>query len=198
MRSCVRRGLNKKAASELLIEAIVDANPAKENGPTRAQRIDRAEALLLGRPPRRGVDQFDDDEILRRVAKRYFEQWREYPDREIEVAPIAKSVLDEVELRRKAKPHPGNGSSRKPPEHDLNSAVRRIVRKFNRDRDRLLASVTHDPQWDPPEVYLDLLSVIDTLKRLGANANPDTVRSRLRRKEWSESPANESGAKAGE
>ena len=180
-----QKGFEQKSAFRLLIEAIVDANPGKEGVPTRGQRIDRAEALLLGQRPRPGVDRFDDDQVLREVAKRYFEQWREYPDREIEVAPIAKSVLNEFEIRRHTKSQPANEHPRRPLEHDINSAVRRIVRKFNRDRDRLLASVTHDPRWDPPETYLHVLSVIDTLKRLGVNANSDTVLSRLHRKKGS-------------
>jgi len=179
-----QKGFEQKNAFRLLIEAIVDANPREEDGPTRAQRIDRAEALLLGRPLRPGVDEFDDDEVLRLVAKRYFEQWHEYSDREIEVAPIAKTILNEFDL----------GSR----EHNINSAVRRIVRKFRRDRDRLLASVTHDPRWDPPQVYLDLFSIIGTLKRLGVKATPDALLSRMNRKEWSQSPANKSGAKGGE
>jgi hypothetical protein len=149
-----QNGFERKSAFRLLTEAIVDANPGEKDGPTRAQRIDRAEALLLGRRPRPGVDQFDDDEVLRLVAKRYFEQWHEHPDREIEVAPIAKSVLNDFELRRDAKSQPGNEHPRRSREHDTNSAVRRIVRKFKLDRDRLLASVTHDPRWDPPRSIL--------------------------------------------
>jgi len=58
--------------------------------------------------------------------------------------------------------------------------------------------VTHDPRWDPPQVYLDLFSIIGTLKRLGVKATPDALLSRMNRKEWSQSPANKSGAKGGE
>jgi hypothetical protein len=190
-----QKGFEQKSAFRLLLEAIVDGNPSEQDGPTRAQRIDRAEALLLGRAQRPGVDQYDDDEVLRLVAKLYFEQWVEYRDREIEVAPIAKSVLIEFELQRSTKSQPGNQRPRRPLEHDINSAVRRIVRKFKRDRDRLLASVTYEPRSDPPEIYLALLSIIDVLKRLGVKATSETLLSRLNRKEWSQSLVNESGAR---
>jgi hypothetical protein len=193
-----QKGFEQKGAFRLLLEAIVDGNPGEQDGPTRAQRIDGVEALLLGTAQRPGVDQFDDDEVLRLVAKLYFEQWVEYPDREIEAAPIAKFVLSEFDLQRSTKSQPANQHPRRPLEHDINSAVRRIVRKFKNDRDRLLASVTHDPRWDPPKIYLDLLSIIDTLNGFGIKANSDVLRSRLDRKEWSQNLAIESVAEARE
>jgi hypothetical protein len=171
------KGYELKSAFRLLLEAIVDANPDK-SGRTRAQRIDGAEALLLGTPKRRGVDPIDDDEILRVVARRYYEQWLENPEIEIEVAPIVETRLKELEL----------GPEGHPTDRYRTSAVRRIVRTFKSDRDRLLASVTNDPRWDPPSLYLDLLSIIDTLKRLGVKAIPAKLLDRMNRKEWEQKP----------
>jgi len=147
-------GYEPESALQLIIGAIVDAHP-DTTGRTRSQRIDAAEAELLGFKRQRGNDSSDDEDILRAVGRRYFRKWLEDSEHEIEVGPIVREVLAEA----KAEGWVTKGTE--------DNAVRRIRRKFVADRDCILARATSELKWNLPQFHARLLRIFEELKDLG-------------------------------
>jgi hypothetical protein len=84
------------------------------------------------------------------------------------VGPIVKAVLtDPLFLQQRRN------------NVELSSEVRRLQRKFDKERDRILSRVTSDPRWELPEFYRRILRIISDLKALGIDADDSALRSRI-------------------
>lgn len=160
------RGYEPESALRLILGAIVDAHPVADS-PTRSERIDLAEATLLGSAQKRGNDPHDDEGFLRELGRRYFRRWLEDPDHEIEVAPIAREILAEAKA---------SGLIAKVV---VEGDFRRLQRKFAADRDRILARATAELKWDLPEFHGRILTILAELRALGVGCDNREIVQRI-------------------
>ena len=161
-----KRGYEPEGPLRLILGAIIDAH-SDSCGRTRAQRIDDAEAVLLGVKRKRGNDPRDDEDVLRELGRRYFRRWLEDPEHEIEVAPIAREILNEARVDSRST------------EHSDESAVRRLRRRFLAERDRILARGTTALKWSLPEFHDQLLTIVKELQVLGVGCDPRHIIERI-------------------
>jgi hypothetical protein len=161
-----KRGYEPEGALRLILGAIIDAHVVAD-GPGRAKRLDSAEEALLGVAQKRGNDPYDDEDLLRELARRYFSQWVGDKTREIEVAPLAREILAEAK------------SAGRIPKTIVEGDVRRLQRKFVADRDRILARATVDLKWDVPEFHRRVLRVLEALQALGVACDARRIIQRI-------------------
>jgi hypothetical protein len=160
------RGYEMEGALRLILGAIIDAYPDSV-GRTRAQRIDEAEDVLLGKAKKRGNDPHDDEDLLRELGRRYFRRWLEDPAHKIGVAPIAREILVEAKAAGRI------------PNVIVQEAFRRLQRKFASDRDRILARATVEVKWDLPEFHDRILSILKELQALGVDCDTRSIVQRI-------------------
>jgi hypothetical protein len=162
-----KEGYEPEGALRIILGTIVEAHPDADKRTPR-QRIDAAEAALVGKRRGRGNVELSDEDLLREVGRRYFALWWEHRDLEIDVGPIVAETLND----------PLFSASRRD-QAQLISEVRRLQRKFNKERDRILSRVTTDPRWKLPEFYRRILRIISELKALGIAIDDSALRSRI-------------------
>ena len=168
-----KHGYDPYTPLELLLLSIIDAHPDSSTLPrSRSERLDEAISTLLGRPGRRGRDETDDNDILRRIAWRYHEQkFNERSDPKL--APIIRECLMDTNKARK-KDYSRSIDAE-------NSTVRRLADKFRREKDVLLTRVTSE--MDPDRMYAihAVNETADRLEELGIKLDRNAIRARLRR-----------------
>jgi hypothetical protein len=155
-----------ESALSLILGAIIDAHPLAD-GPTRAQRIDSAEEALFGQAKRRGRDSIDDEDTLLELGRRYFKNWLNDGEHEIEVAPIIREMLDEARTI---------GCNR---EQSEEAAISRLQGKFNEDRNRILARATAELKWSLPSFHSRLLRILKDLEELGVQSDTARIIKRI-------------------
>jgi hypothetical protein len=148
------RGYEPEGPLRLILGAIIDAHPVAD-GPARAKRLDSAEEALLGVTQKRGNDPYDDEDLLREIGRHYFKRWLEDPTREVEVAPLARKVLEEAK------------SAGRIPNTIVEGDFRRLQRKFADDRDRILARATTELKWNLPDFHHRVLRIVEDMQALG-------------------------------
>jgi hypothetical protein len=161
-----KREYELESPLRLILGAIIDACTDTLRR-SRARRIDDAEAVLLGRKRPRGNDCHDDEDILRELGRRYFKKWLENPNREIEVAPIAREILAEARAGGRI------------PDVIVKDDFRRLQRKFIADRDRILARATVELKWDLPEFHDRILRILGELRALGVACDSRRIIGRI-------------------
>ena len=154
-------GWHPETPLEAILRAMVDANSPPDDA-TKSARIEKALAALTGTKVRRGADQIEDYDLLTQIAHRYWEIWcstGEAPD----IAPLARAALAAL---------PADDSRLRGGSED--SRTRRLVRKFDANRDLLLARLTLADAWNSRETATALRRVIEAIRSLGiqiADAN---------------------------
>lgn len=159
-----KEGFEPEGPLRLLLKAIIAAHES-EDGASFEDRLSQAERALLGQRGKRGNRIEDDEDILREVGRRYFERWHANQNLEIEVAPIVREVLADLEICK--------------PMVEGQSIVRRLQTKFSRGRDRILARVTYDMQWELPEFHRRMRRVLSDLEALGVQVDRSVLEKRI-------------------
>ena len=150
---------------ELILGAIIDAHPAKDS---RQDRLENALEALTGVKRKRGMNSKNDYDLLLQIAWEYHVAHLNGEEYETEVAPIAKRVIERLPPNDPRKPRAG-----------LISVIRRLVRKFNKDRDLLLTRATSQMDWFRMHDVNAIRDVVKKIEELGIPANVGSVKPRL-------------------
>lgn len=141
----------------ILLRAIVRSYPDEQHR-TEEARVAQAAALLLGRKSPRGAPGFWRDDMLEMMAFMY--SVAAHSKRPVAVEKLAKAVID----------MPGGVGK------DLEGAVvKDLVRKFNANRDELLAAHSFDGNEDFDAFYAPIVGVFDALKLAGVSVDEDVI-----------------------
>ncbi len=157
-------GYEPEGPLRLILGAIIAAHPTDEKR-TNEDRLLEAEAALLGTHRKRGNRESDDEELLHEIGNRFFEEWLKDTNATIDVGPIVRKVLNDREIRFRMVTE--------------ESVVRRLQRKFDKDRDRILARVTRSLKWYLLDFYKRLLRVISDLQALGVEVDSSLLWRRI-------------------
>ena len=149
-------------ALELLLLSIISKHPSTD---TATERLKIAMHALTGEPFKNGRPLSEDDEVLRAAAWRYHQLT--FYGQKIELAPLFRKCLAMVGDAKV-------GSLERNEEAE-NPRIKRLIRKFNREKDVLLTQVTHEQ--DPDRLVL-LSKIAADLKKLGVklDVNIRTIR----------------------
>ena len=147
-------GYDQHAPLIYILSAIIEANPMQDSG-SNTTRLEVTLAALIGEGSKRGMDELDDYNILLDVAWNYVIAFYAGGLVAPQVQPIVRSVVErlpEKDRRRIADPE---------------SVVRRISRKFRKDKNLLLARVTGEYNPDRRDKMRAINKVLRQLNDLG-------------------------------
>lgn len=162
-------GYDPEAPLIAILQSIIDAHPL-EGGPSREARLEIALEALTGQPRKRGMDLIDDYDLLLKIASRYFEEfWERRKRREPppDVAPIIRQVVGGLDDERRLRA-------------DDDSLIRRLRKKFNKDKDLLLVRVSLENDWNRPDKLRAINRVIEGMQKLGIQAVRRELRPQVR------------------
>ena len=142
--------------------AVIDSNPDELNR-SKHERLQQAVSALLGKPKAEGRPPADrDDEILMAIARRYYYLWF-HGQHKISLAPIVRECITSLSLR--------------PPRtaESWETEIRRLRKKFLREKDLLLSRVTLRDHPDRMHDVLLARSALRWIARLGVPINPESM-----------------------
>jgi hypothetical protein len=167
------KGYDPEPPLEPILLAIIDAYPGEdvtdpqEQAKDRQDRLTRALSALKGKERKRGMKERADYDLLLEIAWRYWDEWyrtHSTPD----LAPLIKRVLADTPRL---------------PQHantELDSIVRRLRDKFEKNRDLLLARVTSENDWSRLDTVREINQIIDRMAALGIRVVPHSAKPRWR------------------
>lgn len=139
-----------------ILSAIIKGNPVK--GKDDTERLEIALEALIGTPRKRGMDEMDDDyELLVEIARRFFIDFHQDAHVKPDLTAIIRKVVGlfpEGDKRRLA---------------TADSVIRRLRRKFNKNKDVLLVRVTSEQNWDRMDVARSVDAILQQIKALGVS-----------------------------
>jgi hypothetical protein len=164
-----KHGYDPAGPLELLLMSIIAKHPDHHRTPQ--ERLSMGLDALIGQR-RTGRRPNDDYDLLLEVAWQYFTRSFGGEER-IDLAPIIRDCLAS---------HSGaTSTSHRRSIDGENSEVKRLKRKFEKQKDLLLVRVTAEMDPDRMDMVRAVRRIASALQRLGVDLDPTVIRVRLRR-----------------
>lgn len=136
-----------------ILSAIISGNPI--DGRDVGERLETALCALVGTRRKRGMNEMDRDyDLLVEIARRFFASFHQNGRVEPELAFIIRDVIAMIP----------EGDERRLASED--SILRRLRRKFSKNKDVLLVRVTSEQNWDRMDMARSIDAIVRQLRAL--------------------------------